>query len=277
VTDTDTTTVTAGELRAMLVDAARTAGDDPTLPMLRGVLLHTAPKGDGTVLVATSTDRFMLGQIHIPAQGSLAHEVFVDLDSVKRAVKLLALANPAGNVNLSIVDDTVTLRASDLSMAFETYAPTVGPGAQRVPDFPQFAKIFDSKLNTEERNVAIGPGLFATVAAIAKSRGEQIRFQVQGERRPVVFEIGEQYRGLVMPQRATAVDLVPLFIPPAETAAIEKAKADKAAAEEKAVEEKAAADLKAKRSAAAKKAAATRAAKRATPTTPARTTRKQAA
>ena len=267
MTETTKTTVKAGELRAMFIDAARTAGNDPSLPMLRGILIHTAPKGDDTVLVATSTNRFMLGQVHIAATGSLPHEAFVELDSVKRAVKLLALANPVGDVNLSIVDDTVELAAVGLSMTLETYAPTYGPEVKRVPDFPRFTQIFDASLNTEERNVAIGPGLLVVIAAIAKSRCEQIRFAVQGERRPVVFEIGSSYRGLVMPQRATSDSPVPLFIPPAEQAAIDKAAALKAENERKA-----------KRAAAAKKAAATRAANKTT-TAPKiqRATRKAAA
>lgn len=262
MTETTTCTVIASRLKQLIDDAARTAGTDDTLPMLHGVLLYTAPHGDSTVLVAVSTDRFTIGQVHTDVTGHLP-ATFVDLDDVKRASKALALADPERAAELSTQDGILRIATPGLTVDLDVSEPH--------EMYSMFGQLFDTSKSTDETRVAVNARLLARFVPIAKARGfdaSNIVIETYGAKRPIHLHIGSRYRAMVMPVRIGDQHApVPLFLSPAEQAAADKAIAEQAAAE-----------LKAKRSAAAKKAAATRAAKKAsTPAKPATRTRRKAA
>ncbi|GAB3471903.1 beta clamp domain-containing protein, partial [Actinophytocola sediminis] len=256
-----TATVTAHHLKSLLDDAARTSESDDTLPFITGVLLYTAPNAGATVLVASATDRFTLGQVHTDATGHLG-ETFVPLADVKRARQALTLVDPDSPAGLSIVDDKLRITTPTLSLALAT-----GDVAAEV--WGKFGKLFDTTNSTSETRIAVSAELLAKFLPIAKARGvgrSNIVVETYGEKRPIHIHIGTRYRAMVMPVYLSDRHApVPLFLSPTEQAA-----ADQAA------QEQADAERKAKRSAAAKKAAATRAANTTTPGKSRRTTRKVA-
>lgn len=249
-------TVAALQLRSLITDLLRTAGNDDTLPMLMGIRLHTDTFADRTVLVGFSTDRFTMGQVHIDATGALP-EAFLPSASCKRALAVLKLIDPAALLELTLDDG---------HMAFSGEGLTVRVSTKQV-EFPRMHRIVESldKLTPEPGVVAaFNPQYFARFAAIAKGRDESMHVGLTTKTNAASVTIGDQYRGLIMPTRKD-LTAVPWFLPASELAAIEKVQADKAVAE-----------LKEKRSAAAKKAAATRAAKRATQQAPGGTQKRKA-
>ena len=250
-------TVNVVELVGMLTDLARTACTEDWMPMIHGVLLYSAPAPrvdekaypGGTVLVGLSTDRFTIGQAHMPAVGYLP-EIMVQLDDVKRILAVFKGIG-TGDVIITWSDETVTFTWAGLALAFHRYLPgdRDGKGNGR-SNFPKVAKLFAGTPSADMS--AFNCVFLARFTAIAKRRrvtSNHIRIQTNGENRPAGIAIGDRYLGLIMPirqhyeMRATA----PVFVPPGEQAALDKAAADKAAA-----------DGKAKRVAAAEKAAATR-------------------
>ncbi|HEU5475668.1 MAG TPA: hypothetical protein VFV67_33935 [Actinophytocola sp.] len=245
-TPTTTCTVTTGGLRTLLATVARFAGTDDTLPMIKSVMLHTAMHRQVPQLVATATDRFVLGQMHIEATGALPGDKLVPLDEVKRALAMLKLADPLSLIELSVVDDGLRLAGNRMTITLEL----------RDDSFPKVGKLFDTPKPTEPvGEVAFNGPFLAKFSAVAKEISEgmpgrhSMRVEHSSKTRPAFITIGDCFRGLIMPMRMPDEGMpeVPFFISATEQALLDDATAERAEAEQKA-----------KRSAAAKKAAATR-------------------
>lgn len=260
-----TCTVDTAALLGLLTDIARTASTDDVMPMINGVLLHTASHDKTPVLVATSTDRFHLGQAHIECTGGIP-ESFVRLDDIKRLIAVLKpLAHGESLLEISAADNALAFNVDGMAMTL--------PTSEELPKWPKIGPLFSTDRNSAEQHTAIAPRLMATMTAVAKARGESLRIQFQGANRPVIVLIGDAYRALVMPVRVSDRQAdVPVFVPPAEQAALA------AEAKRKAAAERAAARKAAKEAAAAEtKPTAKPAARKTTARKPAATTRRPVA
>ena len=210
-------TVNPSELHGLLTDVLRTAGADRTLPMLNGLLLHSDVKDDTTVLVGTSTDRFRLGQAHIPATGEIP-PTFVSAAQVKQ---LLDTLKPYVKTHDLLSEVTVTERTKlTLKLPGDIVLPAVTITVHCEDDsgFPKSAKVMGTELVTGSGQLGFNPAYVASFAAIAKRRGENLRVEMSYTTKPSVFYIGTQYRGLLMPVRLDTQSLVtaPVLLPPAE-------------------------------------------------------------
>jgi hypothetical protein len=200
-----TIVVNTNEFVGMLTEIARFAGTDVTLPMLNGVLLHAAPG----LLAATATDRFKLAQIRTGGVGALPDSL-IRLGDVKRTITVLKGADVADNATLVRDEQTLTITTTSVTLRIEVAEV----------DFPNVATIFNGLTPTEGQFVAILPQQLAPFAAVAKAYREPLRMQVNGEVRPTLVSIGDNFRGLVMPcrlsdgQRSEA----PLILPQREQA-----------------------------------------------------------
>ncbi len=233
---TATCTVNAAQFVEALRDLIRTSGADTTLPMIRGVLLHTDTYNGKTVLVGTSTDRFRLGQAHIECTGSVS-QTFVPLDDGKRLLailKLYAKVETAELLEFVPEDGNLTVRFGSVVLPI---APIATP-----EHFPKLSNIFGSTAVTPEREAAFNAKFLGVFASIADVRREHLHVQMLGEMRPMLITIGEHYRGLLMPTRGKAA-VLPWFVPANEQAVIaakaqREAEAEKVAAEAQRKEER---------------------------------------
>ena len=150
-----TTTCTAGALQGLLADIIRFAGDDPTLPMLNGVLLHTVKHNGGVLLVATATDRFVMAQTHIDATGVLPKECFIRLGDVRRLLALLKLASNL--VELSVTGDAFAVAGSGVQCSVTLERS----------DFPKVAEIMSKTYDTESGPVRFNARLLERFTAVA--------------------------------------------------------------------------------------------------------------
>lgn len=231
-------TVDIAELYLLLADTADSAGTDPTLPMLNGVLLHTDTNPAGTpVLVGTSTDRFLLGQAHTTANSGQLAPTFVplrgvramraaldawwrddpdDLDNVDDDGDPLPPARPGRRreggipVRLARHPDALTLT---IPMADTTVAVRVDLADTQFPT--RLSHLFTETSSADP--VSIAPRLWRALARIADRRDTGITIRPQGARTPVAVHIGNQYRALVMPLKPVKdqpASEPPVFLPP---------------------------------------------------------------
>lgn len=210
-----TCTVDAAQCHGLLTDVLRCASTDAFLPMINGILLHGDEHEGHPVLVATATDRFKLAHAHIDATGTPLGEVFVKVAEVKRLLAVLK-ALPKGSTLLEIGingDGDVVFSARGASATLEHY--DLGDGG-----FVEYSKLFASLEKTPaDEQIAVSGRHLDALVAVAKRRGEPIRFEAHGKTKPTGVFIGDRYRALIMPYRIPG-DVVdsPLFIPPGQRA-----------------------------------------------------------
>lgn len=192
----------------LLRDVREAASSADIVPMICGVMIHTATAANGkTVLVATATDRFMLLHGHVAIEyGELPGRVWLNNGQV---AQLLAMLRPyttrkRGAVSSTIVTvkdggvrfEQVTLEGDDLGAIGVTFPLAEG-------DFPQFEKLIDGARNAEPSTdaVAIKGDLLIRIARIAARRGEPMRMRSRGVSKATIVEIGSDLLALAMPVR----------------------------------------------------------------------------
>lgn len=216
-------TIDAGALYLLLGDLMATASPDAALQPIHGVLLHTDQLDDEhTVLVGTSTDRYILSQAHEPITCGCLPETFLPLLRVLVAALCPAAAEhedededdgwagPTGDVCLVRDGDTLTLRHHG-DRAVHTVRVDVWPSAGFPSQhLPRLFADADRASTTE-----IAPWVLPVLARIAQRRGAGVAVTVQAPNQPVQVHIGDRYRAVVMPGKAAATPTVPpLFLPP---------------------------------------------------------------
>lgn len=219
-------TVNPAELHGLLIDVLRTASPDRVMPMLNGILLHVDTKEDATVLVGTSTDRFRLGQAHMPTTGEIP-PTFVGSAQVKQ---LLDTLKPYMKTHDLLCEVTVTERVKlTLKLPGDIVLPavTITVHCEDDSSFPKSAKVMESEIVTGDGQKAFNPAYVASFAAIAKRRNEYLRVEVSYTNKPTVFYVGTQYRGLLMPVRTSTQEEIkaPVLLPPAEKPRADEPKA----------------------------------------------------
>lgn len=195
-------TLDGSDLRGMLTDLERTASQDQSFPMLRGILLFTeTAAAEPNRLYGTSTDRHILGQAWEPCEGSLA-PCFISLESAKMLRTLLDRVHPARNVTLLLRD-----LGDESGWALELHVAHVGASTVLVPDdlygFPDLRKLFaahDDQPGVPE--VELGAALLNKLAAVGRRRGRALRFRLGRDLRPATIDIGPNYRAMLMPVKS---------------------------------------------------------------------------
>lgn len=204
-TRTRKTTLPVGDFFAMLTDTIRTSGTDQVLPMICGVLLHTATVARKPVLVATSTDRFTLGQAHAPTVGRIP-DVWIPLADAKRILTVIKAGGIDGDLGIAVHTDHRVVFTTDTVSATVT-------GDGLTPAFPPVGELFNETAAKPTAETMLSPAYLKRFSDIAKARGEYLAVQMQDRHKPVHITIGDRYRGLIMPVRAPAsiADPAPVF------------------------------------------------------------------
>lgn len=195
----DSVEMPAVQLDGILSDLVRTAGKDPTLPMLCGVILHTErPTGGENRIYGTSTNRFILGQAWEPVMGALTPS-FLDLDAVALIRSVLGHAWKGAGVvldrNKGEGRDEYSLDVHVLDVA----RITVPIRPQRWPNFASLVR--------EDHGTSWGAQLapeFVNALALIGQRRKvpHLTFAFGEGAKPTTITIGQNYRAMLMPVRA---------------------------------------------------------------------------
>lgn len=194
-------TVKPDALHQMLSDLSRTASKSFDIPILNGVLLQVEETDSGKSFVGTSTNRFVLGQAQIAAEGAM-EPMFLELDRVGQLIRILKPYAKSGDMSCQVerVADTVTLYlAGDLILP--ALSVTI-PVADLRTDFPKVAHLLPTADSAKPGGqVAFNPRYLSVFCAIAKERGENMKIFPNAPEKPQLIQIGEDYRALIMPLR----------------------------------------------------------------------------
>lgn len=188
--------VDARELAGLLQDVERTASRDQLLPWLDGIVLHE----DYGRLYATSTNRFLLGQGWVQAEGTGLETVYIDADGVTTARALLGRCPRGAKATLMNLTDTGIDGRPSRTLAL--HVPDLGhvviPGRD-LDLFPDMAQIMTREVDDKNPWTALGARFVAALAAIGKRRGQPLGFHTGEGQRPTAIHIGPGYRALLMP------------------------------------------------------------------------------
>jgi hypothetical protein len=218
----------------LLTDLALTACDDPELPTLRAVLLHTdrgewatdVADDEGSeplidvvpsdLLIGTSTDRHSVGQAHTPCEGSLHRPVLVSLADVKAVVSafkplVTSLGKEATHrVVLGLEGDTLTVVEDPtqvprgLEVSFPTLDadnfPSVALYMQPDPTMPVPGPDGHTVIEPSY-GTGLHPKYLEVFGKVGKRRGMPVAVYRHHQHRPVVVEIGSAYRVVVSPSK----------------------------------------------------------------------------
>lgn len=216
-----TIAVNPSALRSMLADLKLTAGDDDTLPMLNGINLHLDERNGNTILVGTSTNRYLFGQDHTAATGN-GDPVFLPMDFVDRVLGALEPHDPYGLYHM-----TATLTADDATI---TLAITgVKESTTLTAERPKYGFVETFKFIKDptpvDGPIAIAPRWMKLLAKIAERHEARIVFQPAGQHDVQHAQIGETFRALVMPVKEPESALPPIYVPAKPTPATPSAEA----------------------------------------------------
>lgn len=232
-----TITLPTRMLVSLLDDLLLTAGKDPDLPHVLGVLLHTAhgefvldlpPDGDEqplfssmkdmTLLVGTSTDAYAVAQAHAPATpsvtgGGWTGAAFVSSSDARAVVA--AFKPLIGTLGREVTHNTVLdLAAGRLTVSEDpTQVPDglsmwflVGDGSE----FPAAGRVLSPDPTVQETGLdgeiippSYGSGLPARYVEIfgkvGKRRQMPLAVYRHHQHAPIVVEVGASYRAVVKP------------------------------------------------------------------------------
>jgi hypothetical protein len=204
----------------MLTDLLRSAGTDAAMPMLHGVLLHTAKRDDVTVLVGTSTDRFVAAQAHTEAVGRIP-KLWVPYSAAHRIVTVMKpmVRKDRPDFEIEVREESFTVRLASLD-AETGIAVTGKRGKPKLPEriVEMLQPVGDQ--GSEELTLARHP--LTVITQVAKDRGIPARIQFFAPNKPVLVQIGDQYRCVAMPMRRENRDTVPVFPIPADKPAAQQ-------------------------------------------------------
>lgn len=205
-----TVRVKTSALVELLTDLAFTA-DDPGSPV-GAILLHTASgypdgtqPGRSTLLVGTSTDRFIIGHTWCVAEGAAEPMLWPVLDAtaVVSVFRPLAKGNPDHAVEIRRSDDEITVQedgnlfGEGTSLRF-TLAdigeyPRATWGVLQGTGFP------DKAGDPAVPRTDIAPERLAALAKIGNRRKAPVEMYRCHQRQPTLIQIGGSYRGAVFP------------------------------------------------------------------------------
>lgn len=189
---------------------------DETLPPICTVRLHTATVDDSTVLVATATDRFVLGQIHMPVSGTLPGAHLIPADHVQKMLAILGAVEPDRSIDLSIMDDSIQIMGGGATLTGRLYDG-------QFPDAIGNLLAANSEPPTEPAGtVPVDARRLAPFIATADQLDDVsiMRVEHAAADRPVRIRIGDRFRGLAMPHKNQDTGRqLPWFLTPSEQTA----------------------------------------------------------
>ncbi|HET6290469.1 MAG TPA: hypothetical protein VFG15_27445 [Amycolatopsis sp.] len=205
-------------LDRLVPTASKDTGDGATA----GILLHTArgeygdEPGKTDLLVGTSTDRLVIGHDHTPCHGSLGRATLWGVNDVKT---LLAAFKPKAKdskdddphmvlVDLAgehiVVSEDPDLYDDGLSVSFQV---------QNLDDYPRGLwtvlevinpgpyEMHDGRTIEASRRTDMSPRRIAPFNKVASKLGESVQFYRTHQHRHVLVQIGDTYRGALVPSR----------------------------------------------------------------------------
>lgn len=202
-------TVNPNSLRVMLGDLKRTAGDDDTLPMLCGINLHLADRSGNTILVGSSSNRFIFGQDHIVVTGS-GDPVFLPMDLVDRILAMLDAYDPyaLNQMAMTLTADDTVITVAVTSTAHSSWITAERPKYGFVETFK-----FIKDPTPVDGPVFIDQRWLNMLCAIAERRDKPILFQAAAQHEPQHAQIGDTFRALIMPIKESDTALLPFYVP----------------------------------------------------------------
>jgi hypothetical protein len=250
-------TMSTRHLVGMMQDAALTASKEPLFPEICSVLLHSTraeipledahPGGEddddtGTlidyattdVLVATSSDRTIIGQSYAPCTGQFHQLVLITAAGAKAIVQVFdplrkAAAKTAGHeVVLELSGGVLVVRENPAKVQ-SPVSLTLDVLDEEIDSFPHFDTAMqpdpgaevkrDGKVVPATYGVGLDPNHLATLARVSKRRKMPIAWYGFHQLRPVVVTVGSWYRAAVLPASHELEDeqlagpQVPVFSP----------------------------------------------------------------
>jgi hypothetical protein len=237
--------VLTSHLVPMLADLLHTAESDADLGAVSGVLLHSdqgaigVEPGKTSLLVGTSTDTTVVGHTWTQASGSLPPMLW-GIEDVRAVIAVCKPLFKAEKTHVTILDrdgDRIVVREDP--KLFGDGSELSFP-AGKLNDFPRslWRLLSDVHLRPAVRGDA-GQELAPTARTdflprrltpfikVAASRGENLSLYTYHQFLPVLVQIGETYRGAVIPSRwpeslggsEPDADLWPPDLPPIPPAA----------------------------------------------------------
>jgi hypothetical protein len=192
-------------LRTILSAALPFAGTEDSLPVINTVLLE----GKGKWLVATSTDRYIMGMTRTAVEGADGFQALVKVADAKHILKTFTAAKGQGRgpvVSLALTARTTTTLAkltisredglfADCDNLTATYALVDGT-------FPGIAGLFHKwNLSATRTSSGFNPLLLAKFQHVTETRGEPVRVSYGDDRGLTVVQAGDYFLGAIMPVR----------------------------------------------------------------------------
>jgi hypothetical protein len=199
------------DLLGLLGDLLHTASAEPGTAGCYGILLHSArgyagdEPGQTGLLVGTSTNGQAIGHTWIPAAGELPPTLWPaqDVRAVIASFKPLVKDNKEHVSEVRIEDGTLVI-AEDPDLFGNGLAVSFGPAS--LDDFPRntWQLVTEVRLTAPDNGPALartdfGPKVLAPFIAVAKSRNTFVQTYRHHQRTPMLIQIGQTYRGALMP------------------------------------------------------------------------------
>lgn len=227
-----TATIPTRQLVGLLADLLLTASTDPELPALSAVLLHSdrgewaieEDDADGEplidlvptdLLVGTSTNRYVMGQAHVPAEGQFHRAVLISASDAKAVVSVFKpLVSSLGR---EITHRTVLELAGDVLTATEDPRqvpaglsvhmpvldtdgfPAAGVENALQPDPTIPVGDADGVVVEPSYGTGINPVYLHALATIGKRRKMLVAWYRHHQSRAMVAEVGAGYRCVIRP------------------------------------------------------------------------------
>ncbi|AEA27880.1 hypothetical protein Psed_5753 [Pseudonocardia dioxanivorans CB1190] len=217
--------IKTSQLIAVLQDLIRTAGNDPELPTLNAILLHTtrghhgAEPGQVELFAGVSTNRYCVGHTYTWCSGQLSGPSLWSVRDAKNVVSVFKAARGKDKHDVHAVEivrsageivirEDPNLIDEGVSLAF---------GERDAGDFPARGvyRHLDIEQPTTKLEVDAGvsrfvdatpatdisPSVLAPFLAVANRRGEPVRLYRTHQWVPILVQMGEAYRGVLMTVR----------------------------------------------------------------------------
>lgn len=220
--------ISTSKLLGLLGDLVLTAGTDPDVPGINTVLLHTtrghhgAEPGLVELLAGASTNRFVAAHSYVPCVGQWAAPSLWRVRDIKSVITVFKAARGKDKHDLHAVDVTrsggeVTIREDPnlvddgVHLSFAELDATEFPARsvyERILDAEQPAAlpVTDPETGTLSFVDAVpattlSADVLAPFLKVAKRRSGVLRVYRTHQHVPLLVQIGEDYRGTLMPVR----------------------------------------------------------------------------
>lgn len=193
-----TLTITARTLRSALGPVIPLAGTDLTLPVLNAVHVHT----EGPYLVATATDRFVMGIKRTPGVWPEGWAAIIPLPAIRG---ILAAYKPqrGHDPEMTLTVDGDRLVVSGGGGLFSAFVESQTTYLLETAEFPKVAQIVAQVADAEPDLSTVPAFNSKSLArfAAADSGGAGLFVHATNPARPALITDGETFWGAIMPRR----------------------------------------------------------------------------